>query len=226
MNMRGKNQSFGLTTLKSDHVAVEGSEVRFQFTGKSGKQWSLAMRDRRVARIIRACRSFLGRISYNISTTTRNCARSPRATSMLISGDHRKRHHRQGFPHLGGDHVMARHLSTSDPFTSPTQAKRVISAAVKKVAAALGNTRAVCRRSYIHPAISDAYLNGAFCAPGGRGEQLVAFHAGLFPRGGRRSRASYLRGLSPQGERRAAQPTQAEPDMIVIIVVFTSAHAE
>src|SRR6202021_1739197 len=54
------NQSYGLTTLKSDHVAVEGAEVRFQFTGKSGKQWSLAMRDRRVARIVRACQELPG----------------------------------------------------------------------------------------------------------------------------------------------------------------------
>ena len=54
------NESYGLTTLKSKHVAVEGSEVRFRFIGKSGKQWSLAMRDRRVARIIRACQELPG----------------------------------------------------------------------------------------------------------------------------------------------------------------------
>ena len=60
-----------------------------------------------------------------------------------------------------GTVLMARLLSTSDPFTSPT-GKRVMSAAVKKVAAALGNTAAVCRKSYIHPAISDAYLSGGF----------------------------------------------------------------
>jgi DNA topoisomerase-1 len=58
--------------------------------------------------------------------------------------------------------LMARYLAISEPFTSATQAKRVMSAAVKKVATALGNTAAVCRKSYIHPAISDAYLSGAF----------------------------------------------------------------
>jgi DNA topoisomerase-1 len=57
---------------------------------------------------------------------------------------------------------MARLLSTSGPFTSPTQGKRVMGAVVKKVAAALGNTAAVCRKSYIHPAIPNAYLGGAF----------------------------------------------------------------
>ena len=54
------NQSFGLTTLRADHVEVEGTEVRFRFTGKSGKQWSLAMRDRRVAKILRACQELPG----------------------------------------------------------------------------------------------------------------------------------------------------------------------
>jgi DNA topoisomerase I len=57
---------------------------------------------------------------------------------------------------------MARFLSSSVPFTSATQAKRALSAAVKQVAAALGNTAAVCRKSYIHPAIASAYLSGAF----------------------------------------------------------------
>jgi DNA topoisomerase-1 len=54
------NKSYGLTTLKNRHVAVEGNEVRFRFTGKSGKQWSLRVLDRRVAKIIRACQDLPG----------------------------------------------------------------------------------------------------------------------------------------------------------------------
>jgi DNA topoisomerase-1 len=57
---------------------------------------------------------------------------------------------------------MARLLSTSDQLTSATQGKRLLSAAVRQVAAALGNTAAVCRKSYIHPAIANAYLSGTF----------------------------------------------------------------
>src|SRR5256885_1929592 len=56
----GQNGSYGLPTLKNRHVAVEGSEVRFRFSGKSGKQWSLSVRDRRVAKIIRACQELPG----------------------------------------------------------------------------------------------------------------------------------------------------------------------
>jgi DNA topoisomerase-1 len=50
-----RNNSYGLTTLQNRHVAVDGNEVRFRFTGKSGKQWSLRVRDRRIAKIIKAC---------------------------------------------------------------------------------------------------------------------------------------------------------------------------
>jgi DNA topoisomerase-1 len=157
------NQSYGVTTLRSDHVAVEGSEVRFQFTGKSGKQWSLAMRDRRVARIVRACQELPGQdlLQYFNEDKELHAVSSGDVNAYLreIAGSDITA---KDFRTWAGTMLMARHLSASDPFTCATQAKRVMSAAVKKVAAALGNTAAVCRRSYIHPAISDAYLSGAF----------------------------------------------------------------
>src|SRR6185312_13292533 len=55
-----KNKSYGLTTLKNRHAEVEGTEVRFRFTGKGGKQWSLKVRDRRIAKIIRQCQELPG----------------------------------------------------------------------------------------------------------------------------------------------------------------------
>ena len=157
------NQSYGLTTLKSDHVAVEGSEVRFQFTGKSGKEWSLSMRDRRVARIIRACQELPGQdlLQYFNEEKALHAVSSGDVNTYLreITGADITA---KDFRTWAGTMLMARYLAVSEPFTSATQAKRVMSAAVKKVAAALGNTAAVCRKSYIHPAISDAYLSGAF----------------------------------------------------------------
>jgi DNA topoisomerase I len=157
------NQSYGLTTLRSDHVAVDGSEVRFQFTGKSGKQWSLAMRDRRVARIVRACQELPGQdlLQYFDEEKALRAVSSGDVNAYLreiTGGDITAKNFRT----WAGTMLMARYLSASDPFTSATQAKRVMSAAVKKVAAALGNTAAVCRKSYIHPTIANAYLSGAF----------------------------------------------------------------
>jgi DNA topoisomerase-1 len=157
------NQSYGLTTLRSDHVEVDGSEVRFQFVGKSGKQWSLAMRDRRVARIVRACQELPGQdlLQYFDEDKELHAVSSGDVNAYLreiTGGDITAK----DFRTWAGTMLMARYLSIAGPVTSATQAKRTMSAAVKKVAAALGNTAAVCRKSYIHPAISDTYLKGAF----------------------------------------------------------------
>jgi DNA topoisomerase-1 len=157
------NQSYGLTTLRSEHVAVEGAEVRFRFTGKSGRQWSLAMRDRRVARIVRACQELPGQdlLQYFDDDKNLRAVSSGDVNAYLreiAGGDITAK----DFRTWAGTVLVARFLSASTPFTSATQAKRVMSAAVKEVAAALGNTAAVCRKSYIHPAITNAYLSGAF----------------------------------------------------------------
>jgi DNA topoisomerase I len=121
------------------------------------------MRDRRVARIIRACQELPGQdlLQYFDEEKALHAVSSGDVNAYLreITGSDITA---KDFRTWAGTVLMAQLLSTSDPFTSATQAKRVMSAAVKKVAAALGNTAAVCRKSYIHPAISDAYLSGAF----------------------------------------------------------------
>jgi len=157
------NESYGLTTLKSKHVAVEGSEVRFRFIGKSGKQWSLAMRDRRVARIIRACQELPGQdlLQYFDDDKELRAVSSGDVNAYLreISG---RDITAKDFRTWAGTVLMARFLGASGQFESEAKAKRAISAAVKQVAAALGNTPSVCRKSYIHPAVTGAYLGGGF----------------------------------------------------------------
>jgi DNA topoisomerase I len=153
------NESYGLTTLRSEHVEVEGPEIRFHFTGKSGRQWSLAMRDRRVARIIRACRELPGQdlLQYFDEDKELRAVSSGDVNAYLreITG---RDITAKDFRTWAGTVLMARFLSASGQFESETKAKRAISAAVKQVAAALGNTTAVCRKSYIHPAVTGAYL--------------------------------------------------------------------
>ncbi|MEH2553624.1 DNA topoisomerase IB [Bradyrhizobium algeriense] len=68
-----QNNSYGLTTLKNRHVGVEGNEVRFRFTGKGGKQWSLRVRDRRLAKIIRACQELPGQELLQYIDEPGNC---------------------------------------------------------------------------------------------------------------------------------------------------------
>ncbi len=124
------------------------------------------MRDRRVARIIRACQELPGQdlLQYLDEDKALRAVTSGDVNAYLreIAGCDITA---KDFRTWAGTVLMARLLSASDPFTSPTQGKRVMSAAVKKVAAALGNTAAVCRKSYIHPAVANAYLSGAFALP-------------------------------------------------------------
>ena len=155
------NRSYGLTTLKTRHVSVEGSEVHFRFTGKSGKMWSLAMRDRRVARIIRACQELRGQdlLQYFDDEKEVRAVSSGDVNAYLreISG---RDITAKDFRTWAGTVLMARFRSASVPFASAIEAKRAMSAAVRQVAAALGNTAAVCRKSYIHPGVASACLGG------------------------------------------------------------------
>ena len=172
------NQSYGLTTLKSKHVAVEGSEVRFHFTGKSGKQWSLAMRDRRVARIIRACQELPGQdlLQYFDDGKELRAVSSGDVNAYLkeiAAGDITAK----DFRTWAGTVLMGRFLGSSGPFESASQAKRAMSAAVKQVAAALGNTPAVCRKSYIHPAVANAFLAGLALKAVPIGDELTGLRA-------------------------------------------------
>ena len=137
--------------------------MRFRFTGKSGKQWSLAMRDRRVARIIRACQELPGQdlLQYFDDDKELRAVSSGDVNAYLreITG---RDITAKDFRTWAGTVLMVRFLSASGQFESETKAKRMINAAIKQVATALGNTTAVCRKSYIHPAVTSAYLGGGF----------------------------------------------------------------
>ena len=97
-----QNKSYGLTTLRDPHVKVDGAELRFQFKGKSGKTWRLQVKDRRIARIVKACQDLPGQdlfqyLDENGEQQSIYIGRRER----LPQGDHGTRHHGQGFPHLG-----------------------------------------------------------------------------------------------------------------------------
>ncbi len=161
------NQSYGLTTLKGEHVAVEGAEIRFQFTGKSGKQWSLAMRDRRVAKIIRACQELPGQdlLQYFDEDKELRCVSSGDVNDYLrsIAGYDVTA---KDFRTWAGTVLMTRFLKEAGPFDTLKQAKRAMREAIGRVAVALGNTPAVCRKSYVHPAVISAYLDGVLVGDG------------------------------------------------------------
>jgi DNA topoisomerase I len=155
------NKSYGLTTLKNRHVAIEGSEIRFRFTGKSGKQWSLKLRDRRVAKIIRACQELPGQelLQYFDESGKLRAVTSSDVNAYLreISGQDVTA---KDFRTWAGTVLAALALSELEIFKTLTEAKRNLRAAIGQVAARLGNTPTICRKCYIHPEVLNTYLAG------------------------------------------------------------------
>jgi DNA topoisomerase I len=156
-----QNNSYGLTTLKNRHVAVDGNEVRFRFTGKSGKQWSLRVRDRRVAKIIKACQELPGQELLQYVDEAGDCqdvtSNDVNAYLKEITG---KDITAKDFRTWAGTVLAAMALNEVESFDSAAQAKRNLRAAIEKVAARLGNTPTICRKCYVHPEVLNSYLDG------------------------------------------------------------------
>jgi DNA topoisomerase I len=164
-----QNKSYGLTTLRNRHVAIEGSEIRFSFIGKSGKRWALRVRDRRVAKIIRACHELPGQelLQYRDEEGRLHAVASSDVNAYLREIT-QANVTAKDFRTWAGTVLAARALSQMAEFSSPTQAKKNLRDAIVYVAARLGNTPTICRKCYIHPEIPAAYLEGALTsAPSG-----------------------------------------------------------
>ncbi len=160
-----QNRSYGLTTLQNRHVEIDGAEVLFRFVGKSGKQWRLKMRDRRVAKIIKTCQELPGQelLQYLNDEGEPQSITSSDVNAYLkeISGQDITA---KDFRTWAGTVMVAIALSELEGFDSATQAKRNLRAAIEHVAGRLGNTPTVCRKCYVHPDVLDAYLEGRLAA--------------------------------------------------------------
>jgi DNA topoisomerase-1 len=156
------NRSYGLTTMRDGHVEVKGPLVRFSFRGKSGVEHEIDLNDRRLAKIVKQCRDLPGYelFQYKDEDGRRQTVGSEEVNAYLkeVTGQDLTS---KDFRTWAGTVLAAQLLREFEPFSSDAQAKRNIVAAVEIVAKKLGNTRAVCRRCYIHPAIFDAYLDGS-----------------------------------------------------------------
>jgi DNA topoisomerase I len=161
------NKSYGLTTLRRPHVAVEGSSLKFKFKGKSGKEWNLGLRDRRIARVVRSCQELPGQHLFqyvdeagercNITSTDVNAYLRDISGAEITAKDFRTWH---------GTVLAAVALGELAGFESITAAKRNVRDAIRNVAARLGNTPTVCRKCYIHPEVLAAYFEGVALSSG------------------------------------------------------------
>jgi len=156
------NGSVGLTTMRDRHATIKGTTVRFEFRGKSGVEHAIDLQDARLARIIKSLRDLPGYelFQYVDEEGRRQAIDSGDVNDYLreVSGQDFTA---KDFRTWAGTVLAAIALAEVARFKSSTEAKRNIVKAIESVAKRLGNTKAVCRKCYIHPAILDAYMDGA-----------------------------------------------------------------
>lgn len=166
---RRANRSFGLTTLRTRHLEIEGSRLRFSFRGKSGQEWKLKLSDRRIARIVRAIQDLPGQNLFQFldETGARHEIRSHDVNDYIraaIGNEFSSKHFRT----WGATVFAALHLADL-PLPDTKRAQTIaLNEVLDRVAARLRNTRAVCRRCYVHPLILNTWLEGTLT------EEIVA----------------------------------------------------
>ena len=155
-----QNKSHGLTTLNDRHVKVDGAHIRFRFKGKSGKEWDLGIRDRRVARIVKASQDLPGQhlFQYLDDEGERRSVTSGDVNAYLreISGTDITA---KDFRTWTGTVLAALALAEYEKADSQAAAKRNVREAIEQVSARLGNTPTICRKCYVHPQVIDSYLS-------------------------------------------------------------------
>ncbi len=156
-----ENKSFGLTTMQDRHVEVKGAKVRFHFRGKSGKMHEVDISDRRIARIVEKAQDLPGQdlFQYVDDNGEVKDISSQDVNDYLkeISGAD---YTAKDFRTWAGTVLAAIALNVVGAFETKKQAKANIKDAVSAVAKVLGNTPAICRKCYVHPAIFETYLSG------------------------------------------------------------------
>ena len=156
-----ENKSFGLTTIKNRHVRVKGAHLRFRFRGKSGRQHEVDVTDRRIAKIVSKCQDLPGQDLFQYmeqdgqvrDVTSQNVNDYLRE---ITGADFTAK----DFRTWAGTLLAALALNVQGKFETNKQAKANVKTAICAVAELLGNTPAICRKCYVHPAIVEAYLSG------------------------------------------------------------------
>ena len=160
------NGSFGLTTLRRRHVAVSGATLRFEFRGKSGVPHKVALTDRRIARIIQHCQELPGQelFQYLDDDGKRQTVDAGDINQYLreIAG---RQVTAKDFRTFAGTMLAATALREIGLGTTEKESNANVVSAIDQVAKRLGNTRAVCRKYYVHPTLIEAYLDGFVLPP-------------------------------------------------------------
>ncbi|HEY3798510.1 MAG TPA: DNA topoisomerase IB [Caulobacteraceae bacterium] len=155
------NHSFGLTTLEPRHLQIAGTRLRFSFTGKSGKAWRLDIRDKRIVRILKTCQELPGQSLFRYVDEV---GEAQSITSVDVNDYLREisgaDFTAKDFRTWNGTVLAATELAQAPAPQTARAGKHSLAVAIRKVAAQLHNTPAVCRACYVHPAVVDAFLAG------------------------------------------------------------------
>ena len=156
------NDSFGLTTMQDNHVDVSGSEIHFEFRGKSGKEHVIDLKDRRLAKIVKRSQDLPGEHLFQYKDEEGN-VRAVTSTDVNaylreITGQDFTA---KDFRTWGGTTMALLALRGLPPAENQTALKKNVSQMTREVAAQLGNTVTVCRKYYIHPRVIERYMEGS-----------------------------------------------------------------
>ncbi|HEY7216298.1 MAG TPA: DNA topoisomerase IB [Thermoanaerobaculia bacterium] len=157
-----QNNSFGLTTLRDRHVDVSGSRLRFEFRGKSGKEHSVEIQDRRLARIVKQCRDLPGqRLFQYLDDEGERQSVSSEDVNVYLRETTGEDFTAKDFRTWGGTVLALSALLAAEPCETEKEADKAVVEAVKRVAGELGNRPAICRKYYVHPVVIEAFLQGS-----------------------------------------------------------------
>jgi DNA topoisomerase-1 len=156
-----QNGSFGLSTLRDRHVKIKGANMHFDFRGKSGKRHAIDLHDPQLAKIVRGAQELPGQTLFQY---TDDAGAAQKITSedvnAYLRGIAGEEFSAKDFRTWAATVLAAEVLREFERFDSKTQAKKNVLRAIESVASRLGNTPAICRKSYIHPAVLNSYLDG------------------------------------------------------------------
>jgi DNA topoisomerase I len=154
------NKSFGLTTMKDRHVEVKGAKLRFRFRGKSGREHEVDVTDRHIAKIVSKLQDLPGQDLFQyLDDNDKICDIKSQDVNEYLREITGEDFSAKDFRTLAGTVLTAVALNAQEKFENSKQAKANIKTAINAVAQILGNTPAICRKCYVHPAIFESYLS-------------------------------------------------------------------
>jgi DNA topoisomerase-1 len=155
-----ENKSFGLTTMKDRHVEVKGAKLRFRFRGKSGREHEIDVTDRRTAKIVSKLQDLPGQDLFQyVDDDGQICDITSQDVNEYLREITGEDYSAKDFRTWAGTVLTAIALNAQEKFETQKQAKSNINTAIKAVAKVLGNTPAICRKCYVHPAVLETYLD-------------------------------------------------------------------